>query len=55
MPIQVDSPKPHTGKLFAAGLLMAVLLIAFSMPRMLRALILMMVVLAAISSAWVFF
>ena len=52
MPIQIDPPKRPTGKLFAAGLLAAVLLVVISMPRALRALFVTMAALAAIAGFW---
>jgi len=54
MPIQVDPPKPNAGKLAAAGILTALLLIALSMPRFFRALFVTAVVLAGRSAAWLF-
>lgn len=54
MAIQVDESKPKSGKLMAAGILAAVILVAFSMPPFIRALFVIIAVLAAVSGAWLF-
>lgn len=54
MPIQVDQPKSHRGKLFAGGILIAVFMVVLAMPRFVRGLFLVVAALAAISAAWLF-
>lgn len=52
MGIQAPEPKEDGGKLVAAGVVGAVLLVAFAMPRLLRNLFITLVVLAAVGGFW---
>ena len=54
MPIQVPEKKPVSGKLVAAGILGAVVLVALSLPSWLRWVV-VMVVIAAGAGAWLFY
>ncbi|MBY5698386.1 hypothetical protein [Rhizobium leguminosarum] len=52
MGIQVPAPKKDQGKLIAAGVVGAVLLVAIAMPRVVRNLFIVVIVLAAASGFW---
>lgn len=52
MGIQIDPPKENDGKLVAAGVVGAVLLVAFAMPRLVRSLFVVLVLLAAAGGFW---